>query len=244
MRVREVMTYGAIGMPETATIAEAAETLLAKHISAVLVYDAANALVGVLSEGDLMRRSELGSDRKRPRWLEALLSGGRLAESYALSHGRKIGEIMTKKLVTVSENAELSVAVDLMLRYGVKRLPVLSGEKVIGIVSRADLLKALVASLPRENGKHPDAEIKAAIEAELLKFGWAPRESVRVEARDGVVTLTGAITDERLREGLRVIAENIPGVTEVHDRTFWIEPNSGLYLPSEGEEKPGAPGEA
>jgi len=241
MRVRDVMTYGAIGMPETATIAEAAETLLTKRISAVLVFDARNALVGVLSEGDLMRRSELGSDRKRPRWLEALLSGGRLAESYALSHGRKIGEIMTRRLVTVSEDAELSIAVDLMLRYGVKRLPVLRGEQVIGIISRADLLKALVASLPREDGSHPDAEIRAAIEAELLKLGWAPRASVRVDARDGVVTYTGAITDERLREGLKVIAENTPGVIEVHDETSWIEPNSGLYLPSDGEEKPGAP---
>jgi CBS domain-containing protein len=236
MRVRDVMTYGAIGMPETATIAEAAETLLAKRISAILVYDAENALVGLLSEGDLMRRSELGSDRKRPRWLEALLSGGRLAESYAHSHGRKIGEIMTRKLVTVSEDGELSVAVDLMLRYGVKRLPVLRGEQVVGIVSRADLLKALVASLPKPDGAHPDAEIKAAIEAELDKLGWAPRASVRVDVQNGVVAFGGAITDERLREGLRVIAENTPGVTAVHDQTFWIEPNSGVYLPSEGEE--------
>ena len=236
MRVRDVMTYGAIGMPETATIAEAAQTLLTKRISAVLVYDGDNALVGVLSEGDLMRRSELGSDRKRPRWLEALLSGGRLAESYAHSHGRKIGEIMTRKLVTISEDAELSVAVDLMLRYGVKRLPVLKGEQVVGVISRADLLKALVASLPKEDGKHPDAEIKAAIEAELSKLGWAPRASVRVGVERGVVTFGGAITDERLREGLRVIAENTPGVTEVHDRMAWIEPNSGVYLPSEEEE--------
>jgi len=236
MRVRDVMTYGAIGMPETATIAEAAQTLLTKRISAVLVYDADHALVGVLSEGDLMRRSELGSDRKRPRWLEALLSGGRLAESYAHSHGRKIGEIMTRKLVTISEDAELSVAVDLMLRYGVKRLPVLRGEQVVGIVSRADLLKALVASLPKPDGAHPDAEIKAAIEAELDKLGWVPRASVRVDVQNGVVTFGGAITDERLREGLRVIAENTPGVTAVHDQTFWIEPNSGVYLPSGGEE--------
>jgi CBS domain-containing protein len=236
MRVRDVMTYGAIGLPDTATLAEAAETLLKARISAVLVHDAENALVGVLSEGDLMRRSELGADRKRPRWLEALLSGGRLAESYAHSHGRRIGEIMTRKLVTISEDAELSVAVDLMLRYGVKRLPALRGEAVVGIISRADLLKALVASLPKADGKHPDAEIKAAIEAELDKLGWAPRASVRVEVQNGVVTFDGAITDERLRPGLKVIAENTPGVTEVHDRMCWIEPNSGIYLPSEEEE--------
>ena len=203
MRVRDVMTYGAIGLSETATIAEAAETLLKAHISAVLVHDADNALVGLLSEGDLMRRSELGSERKRPRWLEALLSGGRLAKSYAHTHGRKIGEIMTRKIVSIGEDADLSEAVDLMLRYGVKRLPVLRGEQVVGIISRADLLKALVASLPKKDGGHPDAEIKAAIEAELDRLGWAPKASVRVEVRNGVVTFGGAITDERLRPGLK-----------------------------------------
>jgi len=239
MRVRDVMTYGAIGLPETATIAEAAETLLKARVSAVLVHDAEGALAGVLSEGDLMRRAEIGAERKRPRWLEALLSGGCLAESYAHSHGRRIGEIMTKKLVTVSEDAELGVAVDLMLKHGVKRLPVLSGETVVGVISRADLLKALVAALPKGNGPHPDAEIKAAIEAEIDRQGWAPRASVRVEVESGVVTFGGAITDERLRPALRVIAENTAGVTEIHDRMCWIEPNSGVYLPSDEEEKPG-----
>ncbi len=241
MRVRDVMTYGAIGLPETATLAEAAKMLLRARISAVLVHDAGNALVGVLSEGDLMRRSELGAERKRPRWLEALLSGGRLAESYAHSHGRKIGEIMTRKLITVAEDAELSVAVDLMLRHGVKRLPVLRGEAVVGIISRSDLLKALVAALPKADGGHLDAEIKMAIEDELDRLGWAPRASVRVEVRNGVVTFEGSITDERLRPGLKVIAENTPGVTEVHDHMCWIEPNSGIYLPSEEEEKDAPP---
>jgi CBS domain-containing protein len=231
------MTYGAIGLPETATLAEAAETLLKARISAVLVHDADNALVGILSEGDVMRRSELGSDRKRPRWLEALLSGGRLAESFAHTHGRKIGEIMTRKIVSITEDADLSIAVDRMLRHGVKRLPVRRGEAVVGIVSRSDLLKALVAALPKEAGGHPDVEIKSAIETELDRLGWAPRASVRVDVLNGAVTFGGAITDERLREGLRVIAENTPGVTEVHDHTCWIEPNSGLYLPSEHEDK-------
>jgi CBS domain-containing protein len=230
------MTYGAIGLPDTATLAEAAETLLKAHISAVLVHDANNALVGLLSEGDLMRRSELGSDRKRPRWLEALLSGGRLAESYAQTHGRRIGEIMTKKIVSIAEDAELSSAVDLMLKYGVKRLPVLRGEHVVGIISRADFLKALVASLPKKDSVHPDSEIKAAIEAEIDRLGWAPRASIRIDVQNGVVKFGGAITDERLRPGLRVLAENTPGVTEVHDLMCWIEPNSGIYMPSEEEE--------
>ena len=141
MRVRDVMTYGMIGVPETATLAEAVETLLRSHVSALFVFDANHALVGVLSEGDLLRRSELGTDEKRPRWLEFLLSGGRLAESYAHTHGRKVGEIMTTHVATISEDAELGEAVDLMLHRRVKRLPVLRGDAVVGVIARSDLLK-------------------------------------------------------------------------------------------------------
>jgi len=235
MRVHEVMTDRPIGLPETATIAEAARTMLKARISAVLVHDSDNALVGVVSEGDLMRRAELGAERKRPRWIETLLSGGRLAESYAHSHGRRIGEIMTRKLVTVSEDAELGEAVELMLRHNVRRLPVLRGGAVVGVIARSDLLKALVSALEVPERGHPDADIRAAIEAELERLGWAPRASVRVGVRDGVVTFAGAVTDERLREGLRVVAENTPGVVGVHDQTCWIEPNSGAVLAS-GEE--------
>ncbi len=235
MRVRDVMTYGAIGVPETATLAEAIETMLRSRVSALFVFDSDHALVGVLSEGDLLRRAELGTDRKRPHWVELLLSGGRLAESYAHSHGRKVGEIMTAKVITVSEDADLGEAVDLMLHRNVKRLPVLRGEAVVGVMSRSDLLKGLFAALPKAEAGHSDAEIKAAIQAELDKLGWAPRASVRVEVANGAVTYEGAITDERLRSGLKVIAENTPGVTEVHDHMCWIEPNSGFYVPSEEE---------
>jgi osmotically-inducible protein OsmY len=80
---------------------------------------------------------------------------------------------------------------------------------------------------------HPDVEIKASIQAELDTLGWAPRTSVRVEVENGVVTFDGAITDERIRSGLKVVAENTPGVTAVRDHMCWIEPNSGFYLPSE-----------
>ncbi len=235
MRVRDVMTYGAIGVPETASLAEAIARMLSARVSALFVFDENHALVGVLSEGDLLRRAELGADRKRPRWLELLLSGGRLALSYAHTHGRKVGEIMTEQVVSISEDADLSEAVDLMMHRRVRRLPVLRGEAVVGVVSRSDVLKGLIASLPRAEAGHPDSEIKAAILAELDKLGWAPRSSVRVEVAGGAVTFEGAITDERLRAGLKVIAENTPGVTEV--RMCWIAPISGFYLPSQEQKK-------
>ena len=119
-----------------------------------------------------------------------------------------------------------------MIRRRIKRLPVLRGENVVGVISRSDLLKGLLAATPRAKGPHPDAEIKAAIQAELDKLDWAPRASVRVEVAGGVVTLNGAITDERLRDGLKVIAENTPGCVAVHDHMAWIEPNSGYFMAS------------
>ncbi len=185
MKVRDVMTYGVISVPESASIAEAIETMLRSRVSALFVFDADHALSGILSEGDLLRRSELGSEPKRPYWLELLIGSGRLAEAYAHEHGAKAGEVMTRDVETIGEDAELSEAVDRMIRRRVKRLPVLRGETLVGVVSRSDLLKGLLAATPSTNAAHSDAEIKAAIQAELDKLDWAPRASVRVEVQSG-----------------------------------------------------------
>jgi CBS domain-containing protein len=235
MKVRDVMTYGVIGVPESASIAEAVETMLRSRVSALVVFDADHALSGVLSEGDLIRRSELGSEPKRPHWLELLIGSGRLAGAYAQEHGAKAGEVMTRNVETIGEDADLSEAVDRMIRRRIKRLPVLRGDTLVGVVSRSDLLKGLLAAMPSTNASHSDAEIKAAILTEFDKLEWAPRASVRVEVQNGAVTFTGSIIDERLRGALKVIAENIPGCVAVHDHMAWIEPNSGVVIPSEGD---------
>jgi CBS domain-containing protein len=228
------MTHGMIGMAESATVAEAVETMLRSGVSALFVFDANNTLAGVVSEGDFLRRDEL--ERKRPGWLEFLLGGARLAETYAHEPVRRVGEVMTRDVETIAEDAELSEAVDQMIRRRIKRLAVLRGEKAVGVISRSDLLKGLLAATARAKGPDPDAEIKAAILAELDKLDWAPRASVRVEVADGVVTFNGAITDERLRDSLKVIAEKTPGCAAVHDQMAWIEPNSGVVIPSEGND--------
>jgi CBS domain-containing protein len=237
MKVRDVMTYGVISVPESASIAEAVETMLRSRVSALFVFDAGHALSGVLSEGDLLRRSELGSEPKRPYWLELLIGSGRLADAYAHEHGAKAGEVMTRDVETITEDADLSEAVDRMIRRRIKRLPVLRGETLVGVVSRSDLLKALLVAPPSARNTEPsDAEIKAAILAELDKLEWAPRASVGVEVQNGIVTFTGSIIDERLRGALKVIAENTPGCVAVHDHMAWIEPNSGVVIPSEGDD--------
>lgn len=238
MRVRDAMTPKVIGVQETANLSEAVETMLRAGISALFVFDAKQALVGILSEGDLLKRGELGTEGRRPRWLEALLSGGKLAHSYAHSHGRKVSEVMTKDVISIPDDADLSTAVDTMIRKRVKRLPVVHDGAVVGVISRSDLLKKLYTALPRDATPKSDADICAAIRAEIDAQAWAPRASVQVGCNNGEVTYEGAITDERLRDGLRVIAENIPGVKAVHDRLAWIEPNSGFLIPAQEETKP------
>ncbi len=237
MRVQDAMTRGVIGVRDTASLSEAVEAMLRAHISALFVFDERKALIGVLSEGDLLRRGELGTEGRRPHWLESLLSGGRLAHDYAHAHGRKVAEVMTKDVVSIAEDVDLAEAVELMIRRHINRLPVVRGGSVVGVLSRSDLLKKLYLALPRDAAPKSDAEICAAIQAEINSQEWAPRASIRVAAKDGEVTLEGAVTDERLREGLRVIAENTPGVKAVHDRLAWIEPHSGLLIPAEDDTK-------
>ncbi len=236
MRVEDVMTPGVIGLGEKATLWEALEALTSHKVSALVVLDEAGAPVGVLSEGDLIRRAELGTAKKRPVWLEFLVGGGRAAEDYRLSHGRRAGEVMTRGALTIGEDAPLSTAVDEMLAHKVKRLVVVRDGKAVGVLSRSDLLKALMATLPRAEGPRSDAEIAAAIAAEIDREPWTPRDSIRVTVADRVATLQGAIPDDRLRGALKVLVENTPGVEAVRDRLAWVEPNSGYLVPGPDDE--------
>ena len=231
MQVRDVMTHGVIGVSESASVAEAVETMLRSRVSALLVFDAQHALTGILSEGDLFAGANSEASTSVPVGSNSCSAADRLAEVYAHEHGRKVGEVMTRDVETIDEDAELSEAVDRMIRRRIKRLPALRGDDVVGVISRSDLLKGLLAATPRANapafrrrdrGRDPDA---------LDKLDWAPRASVQVEVANGVVTLAGAITDERLRDGLKVIAENTPGFVAVRDHMAWIEPNSGYFGP-------------
>ena len=174
MQVRDVMTHGVIGVTENASVAEAIETMLRSRVSALFVFDAKHALIGILSEGDLLRRSELGTEHKRPRWLEFLLGSGRLAESYAHEHGRKVGEVMTRMSRRSTRDAELSEAVDRMIRRRIKRLPVLRGETVVGVIcalrpaqgpSGRDAAREGPASRRRDQGRHPGRARQARLGA-------------------------------------------------------------------------------
>jgi CBS domain-containing protein len=232
MRAHQIMTRTVVTVGPEATILEAANTMLRSHVSGLPVVDAAGKLVGVVSEGDFIRRSEIGTQRKRGRWLKFLLGASVTATDYVHEHGRKVADVMTDDPVTIGEDATLEEIVTAMETNGVKRLPVMRDGKLVGIVSRANLLQA-VASLAREipDPTADDDHIRSRVIAALEKNDWSPF-GLNVVVRDGIVHLSGVITDEGSRQAAMVAAQNVAGVNKVHDHLCWVDTMSGMYLNS------------
>jgi CBS domain-containing protein len=231
MKAEDVMTRDVISIDPDATVLQAARLMLQHRISGLPVIDKDGRLVGVVSEGDFLRRRETKTEHRRSRWLEFLMGPGRIAAEYSHSHGSKVSEVMTEDVQTVDDFTPLEDIVERMEHRRVKRVPVMCGGEVVGIVTRSNLMHAMVslartAQAPAED----DAAIRDRLLAEIAKEQWAPAATANVVVHDGVVELWGVIIDERQREALKVAAENIPGVKSVKDHMVWIEPVSGLTI--------------
>ncbi len=225
MKAADIMTTRVLTTHSDATIAEAIRLMLQHRISGLPVVDKSGSLVGMVTEGDFLRRTEVGTERRRPRWLQFVLGPHRLADEYVHTHGRKVGDVMTKEVVSAEPDMPVDEIVRLMERRRIKRVPIVRGGKLLGIVSRANLLHALgsvAAKTPK--GVASDTEIRTKILAEINKESWAPRAEVTVVVYDGIVNYWGTILDEKQREALRVLAENTPGVSEVRDHLVYVEP--------------------
>jgi len=231
MQAKDVMTTEVISVTPDATVLQAARLMLQRHISGLPVIDKSGALVGILSEGDFLRRQETRTEKRRSRWLEFLMGPGRIATEYTHSHGSKVSEVMTDDVRTVDENAPLEDVVHLMERFRIKRVPTTRGGKVVGLITRSNIMHAMV-SLARKAppAAKDDAAIRERLLEEVKKQDWAPVTTINVVVHDGVVELWGVIIDERQREALKVAAENIPGVKAVKDHLAWVEPMSGIAI--------------
>jgi CBS domain-containing protein len=236
MRAHQIMTRQVIVIAADAPILDAANIMLKRQISGLPVVDAAGKLLGIVSQGDFIRRAEIGTERKRGRWLKFLVGPGRAASDFVRESGRKVGEIMTPDPRTVTEDATLEEIVELMERNHIKRVPVVRGDRLVGIVSRSNLLQA-VAGLTRQvpDPTADDDHIRNHIIAALEKTDWAPF-GLSVIVVNGVVHLSGVITNEKSRQATIVAAENVSGVTKVHDHLCWVEPMSGMYLNSQEDD--------
>ncbi|MGO7211798.1 CBS domain-containing protein [Rhizobium ruizarguesonis] len=231
MLVQAIMTSAPITVTASSSVAEAAKLMLDNKISGLPVVDASGALVGIVSEGDFLRRSELNTERKRSWLLDWLTSPGKIADEYVRAHGRRVEEVMTAPVSAIAPTASISDAVRLMERQDIKRLPVVADGRLVGIVARSDLLRALSQALPIAAVSAGDAEIQAAIDAELARQSWSRNGFIHCRVANGVAELTGTIFDERERLAAKVAVENVPGVTSIRDQLVWVDPYYGVAIP-------------
>jgi len=231
MLVKQVMNSPAITVLPSATLVEAARTMLDHRISGLPVVDLDGKLRGIITEGDFLRRTEIDTETRRPRWLEYFLDTGRIADEYTHAHGRKVEEVMQTNPITCRPDEPLESIVELMQRRHIKRLPVVENGRVVGVVSRADLVRALLPLLVSLKPQElvPDWKIATTIEACLKAETW-PGSLIQTKVKDGVVTLTGTVFDQRQQEAMHVLVENVPGVRSIVDELLWIEPVTATVL--------------
>jgi CBS domain-containing protein len=226
MRAADLMTRNVVTVDEEASVEEAAALMLRHRVSALPVLDRSGKLVGIVSEGDLMRRAELGTERERSWWLELITANSDLAEDYVKAHGRKVGEVMTRKPITASPNTPINEIAVLLEEHAIKRVPILDRGKLVGIVARANLLQALaglkLAAPASKAGK--DAEIREEILARLSGAPWRPW-LLNVTVHDGIAELWGIANGMEAKTAAGVTAENAPGVVSVKNHII-VRPHS------------------
>ncbi len=216
MKVTEIMTKDVVTVEPGATVREVAVLLRDKRISAVPVVEPGHKLIGIVSEGDLMRRAELGLERQHSWWARLFQDPDLLAEEYIKSHARKARDLMTRPVISVGEEASVADVVELMESRRVKRVPVVRDGVVVGVVSRADILRALIAAGDGvAEAKAEDKVLRERLLAELRDQPWWRGRDADVLVNAGVIHLWGLVQSREEREAMRVAAEAVPGVRGV-----------------------------
>ena len=228
MKASEIMTREVVAVSPDTPVRDVARLMVDHRISGVPVIDHGK-LVGIISENDLLRRVELGTEKTRTRWLQFLTSDDTLLAEYVRARGLLARDVMTTNVVTVPPDAPVATIAELMESRHIKRVPVVDGDKVVGIVSRANLVQALatVAPAPPELAQGNDAEIHDAICGEIEKIAGVPSPLMdNVTVNNGIVHLWGYVGSENERKALRIAAERISGVREVRDHRSDLLRNS------------------
>lgn len=213
MKAKDIMTRHVITVSEDTPISDILTKLLEHRISGVPVTDAEGHVVGLVSEGDLILRET--PPRRRSWWLSLFGDHRKMAEEFAKVHGLRARDVMTKPVVAVEEETPIREIAALLESRHIKRVPVLKAGRLVGIVSRADLVRALVVQPPVARGAVTDEEVRRAIHAILAEEPWVPVGAVTVMVQEGVVHLWGSVPSEEQKEAVRVAAEGVPGVREV-----------------------------
>ena len=219
MKASDVMVSKVITVGPNTTVQEIANILLSNRISAVPVVDKLGALIGIVSEGDLIHRVESGTERRHSWWLDLLSGRATLAHDFLKSHAVKAADVMTKGVITASPDMLLGELASLLEKHRIKRVPIVENGKLVGIVSRANLLQALVAlrrDIPVES-RVEDSVLRERVVSEIRSKLWASASQINVIVHDSVVELWGGVDSQDEKDALRVAAELTPGVRTVAD---------------------------
>jgi CBS domain-containing protein len=218
MRAIDVMVRDIVTVHTDTDVADAVKLLSEHDISALPVVDESGNLIGMLSEADLIHRSEIGTEKHRPWWQEAVTGASTLAEEFAKSHGKKVGEVMTDGVITVTEDTPLSEIAALFERKRIKRVPVVKDGKLVGIVSRSNLIQALASVVGRmDQHDETDRQIRLELLSRLKDQPWTGFGDRNITVGDRVVHLWGLVGSEVERKALLALAEGVPGVSRVSD---------------------------
>jgi CBS domain-containing protein len=218
MQASDVMTRDVVTATPAMTVYEAAAKMLERRVSALPVVDEAGRLVGIVSEGDLLHRAETGTERRRSWWLDLFASTEERAREFVKSRGVRVEDVMTRNVRVVAPDTRLDEIAATLERHSIKRLPVVENDQLVGVVSRADLLRGLAIRklAPAPGGQVPDAELRQKVEAAMRDLVGAPWQ-VNAVVDGGVVHLWGIVASDAERRALRVAAERVPGVVRVEN---------------------------
>ena len=231
MRVDDLINRKPVVILATSTVAQAATLMLENHLSGLPVLNAQGRLVGMLTEGDLLRRAEIGTASEPRHWLRDFLLPSHIAAEYVATHSRHVTDVMTQKPVFVAPETALSKAAQLMLETRIKLLPVLQDQRLVGVISRADLLRALAQTPVATPLEASDEAIGRYIKTELERARCAPATGLNIDVKEKIVDLQGVVFNDEERRAVRVIAENAPGVRGVLDHLVFVDPTTGMSFP-------------
>jgi CBS domain-containing protein len=229
MKAADVMVSSVISVRSDATVQEVADVLLKHRISGMPVMGPNGELVGIVSEGDLMRRPEAGTVRRPSWWLTFLGSREELASEYIKSHSRKVADVMTRRVVTASPDTPVADIATLLEKHGIKRVPIVADGKVVGIVSRANLLQALACLKSVPAASTDDESIRAKLNSKLEREQWTKPSLINLIVHDGTVDVWGIVDSQVEKKAVRVLVESTPGVRAVNDNLIIPSKMAGWY---------------
>jgi len=227
MQARDVMVSPVITVKSSATVQDVAKILLEKRISAVPVVDDQGKLVGIVSEGDLLHRAEVGTEKRRSWWLRGFIGDETLAAEYVKAHARKVADVMTSQIISAGPDSPLHEIAALMEKNAIKRVPIVKDGYPVGLVSRANFVQLVASSQKLLDIPVSDLVIRDKIMAALKAEAWSHTGLLNVTVNNSVVDLWGIAGSEAERKAIRVVAETTPGVLLVNDNMIKRPMESG-----------------